>query len=142
MCINNSYALLTLFSTMACTILSGPDSSSILRAVQAGNSSPAAVEDTYRPAYSAHTYADQVQAWMSSAGNRTSVQIDFGKGSEVDESSFNRTDANGGDNLSFAPWLSFGVDDDELSTHDQQKTKLTMSWDEEMATVNVASGVW
>jgi hypothetical protein len=89
---------------------SGPDGDSILRSVQAGTPLPAPVADAYRPAFSASIYADQVKTWMGNVGNtnveRSSVEIDFDKGSKVDETSFNHTSARGGVDFSYAPWLA------------------------------------
>jgi hypothetical protein len=138
---------------MACTTLSGPDSDSILKSVQLKKPLAAPTPDAYRPAYSAQNYAAQVVTWMGNVGNthvqRSSVEIDFDKGNKVDESSFRNTSAGGGVSFDYAPWLSLGVnastkheESSMLSTQDQQKTKLKMSWDEKMVKVNVAPGAW
>lgn len=138
---------------MACTTLSGPDADSILRSVQLKQPVPPPVVDAYRPAYSAPNYAAQVKTWMGNVGNvnvkRTSVDIDFDKGNKLDETNFSHTTANAGVNFDYAPWLSIGAtastdhkDSSMLSTVDQQKTKLKMSWDEKMVKVNVMPGAW
>jgi hypothetical protein len=138
---------------MACTTLSGPDSDSILKSVQLRKPLETPKADAFRPAYSAQSYAAQVNTWMGNVGNthvqRTSVEIDFDKGKKVDETSFRNTSASGGVSFDYAPWLSLGVnastehkESSMLSTEDQQKTKLKMSWDEKMVKVNVTPGAW